>query len=250
MTIDPFTFALEIVNFLVLLWLLHRFLYRPIQKAINDRKQALNQEIAAAQQQQQEALALKNQYEESIAGWEREKARQQEALHQELHQEQESTLVKIRQAAEAERVRLQTLTEQDLASRQRQEQSLAAQNALHLTGKMLERLAGSELDQVILRILLEDLERLPEADRLQLQAAVSRKQEPVTVTTARIMSQEEQQRLQAGLSKVLGRDLPCTYLQDPALLSGFRLTIGDQVVQASLSEELAFFGRSLNRESL
>lgn len=72
MTIDPFTFALEIVNFLVLLWLLHRFLYRPIQEAIAERRQALNQEIVTAQQREQEALALKSQFEQSVADWEQE----------------------------------------------------------------------------------------------------------------------------------------------------------------------------------
>ena len=39
MGLDTTTFVLEIVNFLILLWLLNRFLYRPVQAAIARRQQ-------------------------------------------------------------------------------------------------------------------------------------------------------------------------------------------------------------------
>nr|WP_321466428.1 F0F1 ATP synthase subunit delta [uncultured Desulfobulbus sp.] len=249
MNIDPFTFVLEIINFLVLLWLLHRFLYKPIKQAIADRREALNRELAAAQQQQREALALKAQYEQNMAEWEQEKTRQEEALHLELAREQEAALVKVRQTAEAERVRLLTLTEQELANQRRQVQSLAAQTALHLTSKMLARMAGSELDQVILRILLEDLAQLPEAERSLLQAAACHNHAAVNVTTARTLDQEQQQQLKDGLLRVLDKETLCAFNQDADLLSGFRLSIGDQVVQADLGDELAFFARSLSLEA-
>ena len=248
MTIDPFTFAFEIVNFLVLLWLLHHFLYRPIQRAIAERRQALNEEIMTAQQREQEALALKNTYEQRIADWEREKTRQQDELQQTLSRERQTALAGIRQVAEAERVRLQTLHEQELATRRRQAVSSAVQTALRLTGKMLERLAGSELDQAILRVLLEDLEQLPETDRSLLRSAFAGKREPVTVVTARSLDQDQQQRLQTAIAGVLETETRWTFRQDPNLLSGYQLVVGDQVVHANLSDELAFFGRSLSLE--
>ena len=249
MSIDPFTFVLEIVNFLVLLWLLHRFLYRPIQRAIAERREALNQEILTAHQREEEALALKAQYEQSLADWEQEKARQEDALHQALGEEKASALTKIRAAAEAERLRLQTLSEQELASQRHQAQVLAAQTALHLGKRMLERLAGDELDQALLKMFLEDLEQLPESDRSQLQAAFLRKKGPISVTTARGLGPETQQRITASLSGLLGSDVQYTFGQEPALLGGFRIVIGDQVVHANLSDELAFFARSLTLDA-
>ncbi len=249
MSIDPFTFALEIINFLVLLWLLHRFLYKPIKQAIADRRETLNRELATALQQEQEALALKAQYERNMAEWEQEKSRQEEALHIELAREQEAALVKVRQTAEAERVRLSTLTEQELTNQRRQVQSMAAQTALHLTSKMLARMAGSELDQVILRILMEDLAQLPKAEQSLLQAAVCHNHATITVTTARALNQDQEQQLETGLRQVLEKEVHCRFNQDADLLSGFRLSIGDQVVQADLGDELAFFARSLPLEA-
>ncbi len=247
MTIDPFTFVLEIVNFLVLLWLLHRFLYRPIQEAIAQRRQTLNQELVAAQQREEEALALKSKFEQSIADWEKEKARQEDALQLELGKRQAAALTKVREAAEAERIRLQSLSQQELESQRHQAQLQAAQAALQLSSRMLQRLAGSALDQSLLQMLSADLEQLPESDRSRLQAAFSRTREPVAVTTARILDQELQQRLIESLSAVLASDIRCSFNLDPELLSGYRIVIGDQVVHANLGEELAFFARSLIR---
>ena len=201
MTVDPLTFGLEIVNFLVLLWLLHRFLYRPIQKAIAQRKDALNQEMLTAQQREQEASRLKVQYEQRLADWAKEKTRQQEQLKEEIQKEREVSLAQVRREAEAERVRLHTLTELELAAQKRQAKALAAETALHLTKRLLERLASSELDQLIVRLVVEDLAQLSESEKAALRTAFSAHHEPVAVATARALPLEGQQLLKEGLEK-------------------------------------------------
>ena len=51
MGLDLTTFVLEIVNFLVLLWLLSHFLYRPVQAAIARRQQQAEQARQALEAQ-------------------------------------------------------------------------------------------------------------------------------------------------------------------------------------------------------
>ena len=59
MQINWFTFAAQIVNFLVLVWLLNRFLYGPVVRAMDDREQRiterLNEADAARDQAEQAA---------------------------------------------------------------------------------------------------------------------------------------------------------------------------------------------------
>lgn len=247
MTIDPLTFILEIVNFLVLIWLLHRFLYRPIKGAIAERSQALNREMTAAKEREQEAQALEERYRQQLAQWEAEKTRQQEEFRQSLAKEQETALAKMRQAVEAERVRLQSLNDQEAAVREERQRQAAVRSALDLSTRLLTRLAGDELDRALLRILGEDLARIPAAERERLQSALAREQGAITVTTARELDAERQKRVRAALSQWGGDELRCSFDQDPQLLSGYRLVIGDQVLHADLGDELAFFGRSLSR---
>ena len=48
MLIDWFTVGAQAVNFLVLVWLLRRFLYRPILKAIDAREKRIADQLADA----------------------------------------------------------------------------------------------------------------------------------------------------------------------------------------------------------
>ena len=55
MLIDWFTVIAQVVNFLILVWLLKRFLYRPILDAIDDREQRIATKIASAEAKEHEA---------------------------------------------------------------------------------------------------------------------------------------------------------------------------------------------------
>ena len=61
MKINWFTVAAQVLNFLVLVWLLKRFLYKPILKAIDDREKMIAAQIKDADDK--EAVAAKEQEE-------------------------------------------------------------------------------------------------------------------------------------------------------------------------------------------
>jgi len=48
MLFDWFTFAAQLLNFIILVWLLKRFLYRPVLKAIDDREKKFADELQEA----------------------------------------------------------------------------------------------------------------------------------------------------------------------------------------------------------
>ena len=56
MPIVWFTVAAQVLNFLILVWLLKRFLYRPILHAIDVREQRIVQALADADAKQAEAI--------------------------------------------------------------------------------------------------------------------------------------------------------------------------------------------------
>lgn len=63
MQIDWTTFTLEIINFLVLVWILQRFLYRPVLNALDKRAARMRQQAEDAADARTKAEALKQQYE-------------------------------------------------------------------------------------------------------------------------------------------------------------------------------------------
>ena len=61
------TFVLEILNFLVLVWLLKRFFYQPVKAMVVRRQQGIVQQLQEAGERQQQAEALQAQYESRLA---------------------------------------------------------------------------------------------------------------------------------------------------------------------------------------
>ena len=72
MQFDWTTFILEILNFLVLVWILQRFIYRPVLAMLDARQQRIKDETGRAEQLRSDAEALRQQYESRLADWSRE----------------------------------------------------------------------------------------------------------------------------------------------------------------------------------
>ena len=67
MQFDWTTFVLEVLNFLVLLWILKRFLYQPVLEVLDARQARIKAEMAQAEKLQDDAAALGKQYAERLA---------------------------------------------------------------------------------------------------------------------------------------------------------------------------------------
>src|SRR5271169_2235610 len=93
------TFLFEALNFVVLAYVLHRLLYRPLREAIEKRREANLRAQEAAAKARQDALALEQQLREQLAGAQRQR---QELIHQ------------AREQAELERRRLLAEAEQSV----------------------------------------------------------------------------------------------------------------------------------------
>ena len=95
---------------------------------------------------------------------------------------------------------------------------------------------------------MEDLDRLPEAQRKTLAAAHRDTQAPAEVISAFPLNDGQRQRLSDALQKALAAPLSCEFREDPAVLAGISIHIGSLYLQANLKEELRFFGDVLRNE--
>jgi F-type H+-transporting ATPase subunit b len=72
-TFNPWTFLFEVLNFLVLAYVLHRLLYRPLREAIEKRKVANEQALTAAAAARKAADAAEAQFAAKLADADRER---------------------------------------------------------------------------------------------------------------------------------------------------------------------------------
>ena len=80
------TFSLELINFLILIWILKRFLYAPIQKTLLERKKRVQEQLETAETRHKEATQLQTTYEHRLSDWQQEKVTLQNEWHEAMEQ--------------------------------------------------------------------------------------------------------------------------------------------------------------------
>lgn len=236
------TFFLEAINFLVLVWILKRFLYRPVLNVLDRRRSAIEQSLAEARATREQALELQHQYEHRLADWQQEKAEAHHALERELETERQRQLEALQKTLDQERRKSQTIAQRQLEEQQRHAEVTALRHGAHFTGQLLRRLADSHLEERLAAAVLEDLTSIP-AERLRTQYAQDNEVPyPIQVASAYPLAEAWQKRLRETISQVLqGHQLTFSFVQAPELLAGLRITIGPWIVRANLQDELQFF---------
>jgi F-type H+-transporting ATPase subunit b len=242
MQLDWSTVALEIVNFLVLVWLLQRFLYKPILNVVATRRAAIDEAAQRTRELEAQARQLQAQYESRLQNWEQERAQARGALTEELRGERERARVALEKDLEQQRRKAQVLDErrrtEDTARKERE----ATEQALAFVHRLLAGLSGPELESKLVQLAVDELQRLPQARRSELREAISTASEPVTVSSAYPLLPAQREALTEALRGLLDGTGELRFREEPALLAGVRIRVGPWVLQANLGEELSLFG--------
>jgi F-type H+-transporting ATPase subunit b len=243
--LDWTTFALEIVNFLVLVWLLTRLLYRPVLNAITERKAEVQNSLSEADRLRNEAQALREQYEHRQADWRQEKDRMRTQMLEEVNAERARLLAGLQSALQQERDKAGALEERRLSELRHQVEDAAVTQGGLFAAKLLARLAGPELETKLLEVVIEDLRRLPDERQQIIRTACAKGNAPVIVSSAYVLSQPQRETVTEAVQSLLGRSVSFEWREDAHLLAGLRLSLGPWMVGANLQDELQFFSENL-----
>ncbi|MCW8922966.1 MAG: F0F1 ATP synthase subunit delta [Gammaproteobacteria bacterium] len=235
------TFILEIFNFLVLVWILKRFLYQPVLDVIARRRAMIENQLAEAEQHHAEANALKEQYEHRLADWEQEREQASDDLQQELEQVrvEQLSVQQTERDQEEEKMRVARSRQEQQAVREIEQQAL--QQGAVFASRLLTEAAGPELENRLFGLLLNELNNLPAEQISRLSVKWGEPPEQIQVSSAYPLTDEQRQQLERALSKVTGLSVPVLYDQDTRLLAGLSINIGDWALQLNVRDELQDF---------
>ncbi len=244
MQFDWTTFILEILNFMVLVWILQRFLYRPVLAMLDSRQQRIKAETDRAEQLRQEAETLRHEYESRLADWKQQQDNSRRLLDEELAQLRNSALENLQHTLADEEAKLHVRNESMISTREAALIREAAGTAYGHAAAMLQRLASPELTQRIFNLVLEDLQHISEEEQTALQKAANLLPDAnVEVVSAHPLQEFEQLKLTETLSCAAAKTLQLAFKEDPTLIAGLRAIVGECQLNANLADELAFFRR-------
>ncbi|MDS4041657.1 MAG: F0F1 ATP synthase subunit B [Candidatus Competibacter sp.] len=201
MELDWFTVAAQIGNFLLLLWLLKRFLYRPILAAMAARQQrvaaALTEaqaKAAAAEALQQDYLVRRQELAASRESW-------LTQAREEVAAQRQTWLTQARTEVDESRERWRTELYREQQDFQRTLQREANQRLLALARRALRDLGNADLEAQMASALLARLQTLDHGTRQTLAQAT---RDGCAIVTAFPLPESQRRMVTAGLRQFLG----------------------------------------------
>lgn len=160
MLIDWFTVTAEIINFLVLVWLLKRFLYGRILHAIDERDQKITESLAEAARKEKEASGLLEEYQARLRDLEQQRDTKLAQIKADAEKQHSEMLDKTRESVRELEQRWHDDLEREqrsflLALRRR-----AAVEVLTIARRSIADLAGADLQSCTIRVFLEKVRAL------------------------------------------------------------------------------------------
>ena len=246
MKIDWFTVVAQAINFIVLLWLMKRFLYKPILHAIDEREKRITEELANADTKKAEAKKQKEEYDRKNEELEGKSAAFLKKAQDEGQAEKARLLKEARDEADAlSAKRRAALIEDEKASleairRRTQDEVLA------ITRKLLADLAGASLEEQAVGVFNQRLRGLDEAEIKTLKSALKTQPGTVAVRTGLDISPKLRTSTEASIKKVIGSETNVAFETAPELISGIELNVNGQKVAWSVADYLSSMEEGLD----
>jgi len=245
MNFSWWSFALQAANFLTLVWLLRRFLFKPVSAIVARRKEEIARGMAEASAEKQKALDLQRELEAQRAGIEAERQKAIEEQGAQLAAERMKMLDEAR--AEAEKIRNQATTQlsEERAAAAQELFSRTIELAVNLAERLLRGLAFPSIEHAFLTRVLDYLDHLSAEERAALVAHLG--ETALVVTTAHPLDAQEEARWREQLEKRIETGRGIEFNTDSALIAGAEITLPSAVLRFNWRDALTAAAREINR---
>ncbi|NDW07119.1 F0F1 ATP synthase subunit B family protein [Jiella pacifica] len=228
MTIDWWTLAIQAINVLILIWLLARFLWRPLEASIEARRKAAEATLKEAEAMRAEAAAGLAEIDATRARFAEERAAGLAEAKMAAEALRTDILSKAAEEAEAQKALARTALAREAEETRAAWAKAAAQLAVDIARKLLAHLDERALREAFLGSLTRELAQLPEAARRSLGANGA----ALTAVSATPLDSTEKERCRALLGEAIGHPPHLAFATDPGLIAGLELK-GPHVIVAN-----------------
>lgn len=227
MLFDAFTIGAQIVNFLILVVLLRRFLYRPIVKAIKEREQRIAAQIARAEETQRQAEQQAAQLRQETLALAARRAELMQQAQDEVEAWRQEQLLRARAQVDATAARWQHAIEQQQEAFLRDAGERITRETFRITRRALADLADASLEQQISQVFLARLRALNETHRAAFARAAQDAKQPLRVQSAFELPPSQREQIVQVVHETIRPDAPVKFEHAPELIAGIELRAND-----------------------
>ena len=239
MLIDWFTVCAQALNFIILVVLLWRFLYKPILKALDAREQKISAELADADRKKAEAKKESDEFQHKNEDFEKQRAALFSKATDEAKAEHQRLFDEVRKEADALRAKRCEALENEAHSLNKAVSLRAQREVFDIARKALTDLATTSLEERMVAVFTRRLRETDAKVKAGLADAIKTASEPALVRTVFDLPAEQCAVIQNALNETFSADVRVRFETAPDLVSGIEFTTNGQKVGWSIAGYLA-----------
>ena len=246
MLIDWFTIAAQALNFLVLVWLMKRFLYKPILRAIDEREKRIATELANADKKKAEAQKESDEFNHKNKEFDDQRAALFSKVTDEALAERKRLFDEARKAADdLIAKRLETLRN-DARYLNQAISRRTVQEVFAIARKALKDLATTSLEERLGEVFTRRLKEMDGQAKESLAVALKTASEPALVRSAFELPAAQCSAIQNALNETFSAEIHVRFETAPDLISGIELSTNGQKVAWSIADYLALLEKGVD----
>ncbi|MEE4379108.1 MAG: hypothetical protein V2J55_16580 [Candidatus Competibacteraceae bacterium] len=238
MQIDWITVSAQIINFLVLIYLLKRFLYRPVMDAMAKREQRIADRLLEAQQRESEASQAMQQFRDQQQAIEQQRDELLEQAQRDVEQQRQALMTEARQSVEQSRHQWQREIAREKGAFLKAIRRQTGHAVLRGLRRVLADMADSSLEERMAQVWVKRLNNLDNEAREQLISVLVGGSEPVQIITTFETTDAVRSLLAKTLSELAGTAVDVYFEPGLDAVCGVELQIGGWTLGWTLGEYL------------
>jgi F-type H+-transporting ATPase subunit b len=238
MLIDWFTVAAQLVNFLILVWLLKHFLFKPITNAIDTREKRIATELANADAKKADAEKERVAFEKKNQDFDQQRTALMNKATEDAKSEHARLFDEARKDADNLRAGQAAALQSDQTRLGSEITRMAAEQVFDIARKTLSDLATVTLEERVGEVFTRRLRELNEKDKESLGVALKTSSEAAWVRSAFELPAEQKAAIQNALNETFSAVIRIQFQTKPGAICGIELMANGQKLAWSIDEYL------------
>lgn len=239
MLIDWFTVCAQVINFLILVWLMKRFLYRPILSAIETREKNIAIEVAAADAKKAESQREHEEFQRKNAAFDGQREAMMTKATDEAKVERGRLLDEAGKAADELTSKRAAALLVDAESIERSLGRRACEEVFAVARKTLADLANVSLEERMSEVFAGQLREIAPETKLTIGEALRTSDVPSLIKSTFPLAERERAAIQTALNETFSAPVDLRFETSPDLISGIEFSVNGQKIAWSIEEYLS-----------
>ena len=247
MKINWFTVIAQVINFLILVWLLKKFLYKPILNAVNQREKKIRDQLKDADDKKAAAQKEQDDFKKKNEDFDQQKKALMEKAVADANTEKQKLIDGAKADADTLRTNMEKAAKEKRASDDAEIAEKTQKQVFAITRKALTDIASISLEEQSANTFVKHLAALKDDEKKQFIEAFKSNSNAILVRSAFDLPAKQQSDINNEVNVILSADTHLQFKTTPEIISGIELSTNGYRLSWSFSEYINSLEKNISK---